>query len=98
MRSRNQIWILNGVVGCGFGVLVIGFVLLWFPMTICVLWFVDTSHRIFMLFSRFGGRSKHPVRSRDLIHVSNGVVSLGFGLLFVGFVRILDFRTIRGVW
>ena len=48
--------------------------------------------------SGFGDRSRHSVRSRDLIRVPNGVVRCGFGFLFVGFERILDFRTIRGVW
>ena len=46
------------------------------------------SSYIFMAFSGFGCRSKHPMRSWDLIHVPNGVVRCGFGILFVGFVRI----------
>ena len=62
------------------------------------LWFVDTILRIFIAFSGFGDRPKHSVRSRDLIHVPNGAVRCGFGHLFVGFVRQLDFGTIRGVW
>ena len=43
---------------------------------------------IFIAFSGFGCRSKHPMRSWDLIHVPNGVVRCGFGLLSVGFVRV----------
>ena len=62
--------------------------LLGFPRSIRGLWFVGDILRIFMAFSGFGDRSKHSVRSRDLIHVPNGVVRCGFGLLFVGFVRI----------
>ena len=98
VRSGNPIWILNGVVGCGLGVLFNGFVLLGFPRSIRGLWFVDNILCIFMTFSGFGDPPKHSVRFRNLIHVPNGVFRCGFGLLFVGFVRILDFRTIRCVW
>ena len=34
VRSRNTICILNGVVGCGFGVVFVALVLRWFPRTI----------------------------------------------------------------
>ena len=47
VRSRNQIYISNGVVGCGFGVLFVALVLPWLPKTIRGLWFVDIVLRIF---------------------------------------------------
>ena len=43
---------------------------------------------VFRCISGFRDRSGHPVRSRNIIHVSNGVVRCGFGIVFVGFVRI----------
>ena len=54
VRYRNSFWILNDVVGCGFGVLVIGFVLLWFLRCIRGLWFVNNIFRIFKHFRASG--------------------------------------------
>ena len=41
---------------------------------------------VFRRISRFGARSEHAVRSRNLIYNSNGVVGCGFGVLFVALV------------
>ena len=74
MRSRNAIWILNGAIGCGFGVVLVALVLRWFPKTIRGLWFVDIILRSFVVFSRSGVSSEHPVRSRNPISFLNDAV------------------------
>ena len=50
MRYRNPIWILNGVVGCGFGVVLAVLVLRLFPNVMRGLWFVDIVLRTFHRF------------------------------------------------
>jgi hypothetical protein len=47
VRSRNTIWILNGVVGYVFGIVLAVLVLRWFPNVVRGLWFVDIVLNIF---------------------------------------------------
>ena len=50
MRYRNSFWVLNGVVGSGFGVVLVAVVLRCFPTTVRGRWCMGAILNIFVVF------------------------------------------------